>query len=84
MAPFVVVNMMGETHFANKYKLHTSLMRCVICGLGCRNHRDKAECLKNGMFVDPHTQNSKNELNFFRDARFSSKYEETLVQQSSF
>ena len=28
------------------------------------------------MFVDPHTQKSKNELNFFRDAQFYSKYEE--------
>ena len=35
-----------------------SLMRGVICGLGCRNNCDKAECSKNGMFVDPHTQNS--------------------------
>ena len=51
-------------------------MRCVICGLGCRNHHDKAECSKNWMFIDPHTPNSKNELNFFRDARFCLKYEE--------
>ena len=51
-------------------------MRCVICGLGCRNHLDKAECLKNGMFVDLPTQNSKNEWNFFRDAMFRSLDEE--------
>ena len=36
----------------------------MCSGLGCRNHRDKAESSKKRMFVDPHTQNSKNELNF--------------------
>ena len=60
----------------NENKLRTSLMRCVICGLGCRNHHDKAEGSKNGVFVGPHTQNSKNQWNFFRDARFCSKFEE--------
>ena len=51
-------------------------MRGVICGLGCRNHTDKAKCSKRGMFVDPHTQNNKNEWIFFSDARFCLIYEE--------
>ena len=38
----------------------------------CRNHRNKAECSKNWMFVDPPTQNSKNEWIFFRDATSNS------------
>ena len=36
----------------------------------------KPNVRKNGMFVNPHTQNSKNELNFFIDARICLKYEE--------
>ena len=79
MAPYVFVYVTGEpqyTHFANKNKLHSSLMGCVICRFGCRNYRNKAECSKNGMFIDPHTQNSKNSLKKFRNARFSSKCEE--------
>ena len=32
----------------NENELHTSLLRGVICGLGCINHLDKAECLKMG------------------------------------
>ena len=54
----------------------TTPMTPNVWGLGCRNHPDDAECLKLGMFVDPHTQNSKNQWNFFRDARICSKYEE--------
>ena len=42
--------------------------------LGCKNTPVKAECSNKAMFVDSHTETSKNERIFFRDARFMKKF----------
>ena len=73
--------MLVNTGFMNENKLNISLIRGLICGLRCRNHPDKAECSMQPMFVDSHTQNSKNDRIFFRDARFCSLCEEIFCSR---
>ena len=41
--------------------LYISLIRGLICDLVCKNNPAKAECSNKMMFVDSHTQSSKNE-----------------------
>ena len=55
-------------HFANENKQNTctSLMIGLICGLRCKIDHDKAGYLKEAMFFDSHTQNSKNDTLFGR------------------
>ena len=51
-----------------------------MADLGCKNNLVKAECSNKAMFVDSHTQNSKNERIFFIDVRFYSLCEEILCR----
>ena len=63
-------------HFANENIQNTSLMGGLICGLRSRRYPDQAGYSKETMFVDSHTQNSKNYTFFGWDASFSSLYED--------
>ena len=75
----LLINMVGKVlciHFANENKLCTSLIRGLLCGLRCRIYPDKARYSKEVISVDSHTENSKNDMIFGRDARVSSLYED--------
>ena len=75
----LLVNMVEKImciHFANENKQSTSLMKGLIYGLRCKIDPEKAGYSKEAMFVDSHAQNSKNDMIFGRDARFTLVYEE--------
>ena len=78
----LLINMVEESvciYFANENKGSTSLMRDLICGLRCRIDPDKAGYSTEVMFVDFHTQKSKYDTIFGRDARFTSLYMKTCI-----
>ena len=66
-----MVSMLQKKEFSKYF-----LIKGLIGYLRCKENPIKAECSNKAMFVDSHTQNSKNERIFFRDPRFYSLCED--------